>query len=213
MIVAVDGTLASGKGTIARALAAWLGVPHLDTGALYRATALSALTAGVRLEDEAALAELAGCLDVEAFEDRDLRTAAVGQAASKVAALPAVRAALVSFQRNFAERPGGAVLDGRDIGTVICPTADVKLWVDADIAERARRRRKELDAAGQPISQDKMVAELTERDERDRSRSVAPMQKAKDAVLIDTTDLCIDAAVDKARSVITAVLDARSRHL
>lgn len=206
MIIAIDGTLASGKGTIARRLAAEFGLPHMDTGALYRATAVAALRAERAFEDEAEIAALAAELDLAEFEDWELRTAEVGQAASRVAALPAVRAALLELQRRFANQPGGAVLDGRDIGTVICPDADVKLWIDADVAERARRRRKELEAAGQPISQSRMIAELEERDARDRARTTAPMQKAEDALLIDTTDLDIDAAVDKARAVIEAEL-------
>ncbi|MEO1476295.1 MAG: (d)CMP kinase [Pseudomonadota bacterium] len=205
-VIAIDGTLASGKGTIARRISAELGLPHLDTGALYRATALAAMRAELDLEDETAIANVAASLVPSDFDDRDLRTAGVGQAASKVAALPAVRAALLDLQRSFASQPSGAVLDGRDIGTVICPEADVKLWIDADIAERARRRRMELEASGQSISQAEMIAHLEERDARDRSRETAPMQKAEDAVLIDTTDLDIDAAVDKARAVIEAAL-------
>ncbi|MEM8634611.1 MAG: (d)CMP kinase [Pseudomonadota bacterium] len=205
-VIAIDGTLASGKGTIARRISEAFGLPHMDTGALYRATALSAMRSDVDLSEETAVARIAAALDLSGFEDRDLRTASVGQAASRVAALPAVRAALLELQRNFARRPEGAVLDGRDIGTVICPDADVKLWIDADLAERARRRRVELEGSGQSISQAEMVAHLEERDARDRSRETAPMQKAEDAVLIDTTDLDIDAAVDKARAVIEAVL-------
>lgn len=205
-VIAIDGTLASGKGTIARRISAAFGLPHMDTGALYRATALSAMRSDVDLSDETAVARIAAALDLSGFEDRDLRTASVGQAASRVAALPAVRAALLELQRNFARRPEGAVLDGRDIGTVICPDADVKLWIDADLAERARRRRVELEGSGQSISQAEMVAHLKERDARDRSREAAPMQKAEDAVLIDTTDVDIDAAVDKARAVVEAVL-------
>ncbi|MEM6901518.1 MAG: (d)CMP kinase [Pseudomonadota bacterium] len=205
-VIAIDGTLASGKGTIARRISEAFGLPHMDTGALYRATALSAMRRDVDLSDETAVAGIAAGLDLSGFKDRDLRTASVGQAASMVAALPAVRAALLELQRNFARRPEGAVLDGRDIGTVICPDADVKLWIDADLAERARRRRVELERSGQSISQAEMVAHLKERDARDRSREAAPMQKAEDAVLIDTTDLDIDAAVDKARAVVEAVL-------
>ncbi|MEO0883362.1 MAG: (d)CMP kinase [Pseudomonadota bacterium] len=205
-IIAIDGTLASGKGTIARRIAAEFGLPHMDTGALYRATALAAMRAGVDPCEELDVARIAADLDLSHFEDQDLRTATVGQAASKVAALPGVRAALLDLQIGFAHQPGGAVLDGRDIGTVICPDADIKLWIDADVAERARRRRAELEASGQVMSQEDMIAHLEERDARDRSRSTAPMQKAADAVLIDTTDLDIDAAVDKARAVVEAAL-------
>lgn len=213
MIIAIDGTLASGKGTIARAVAAAFDLPYMDTGRLYRATGVAALKAGVSLDDGEAIAKIAARLDLARFSEHALRTAEAGQAASRVAAIPAVREALLQLQRSFAEQPGGAVLDGRDIGTVICPNADVKLWIDADTAERARRRAKELTAAGTPISTEDMIAELEERDSRDKSRKVAPMKMAPDAVLIDTTDLGIDAAVDKARAVIEAELAKRNRPL
>ena len=213
MIVAIDGTLASGKGTIARKVAAKYGLAHMDTGRLYRATGVAAMRTGTDFDDKAALARLAGTLDLDQFEEADLRTAAAGQAASKVAAIPEVRAALTALQRSFAHRTGGAVLDGRDIGTVICPDADVKLWIDANVAERARRRCKELEAAGKPITQAQMLAELEERDTRDRNRATAPMKMAEDAVLIDTTDLGIDAAVEKAFAAIDAVIANRNSSL
>ncbi len=213
MIVAIDGTLASGKGTIARQVAARYGLAHMDTGRLYRATGVAAMRTGTDFGDTAALAHLAGTLDLDQFDEADLRTAAAGQAASKVAAIPEVRAALTALQRSFAHRTGGAVLDGRDIGTVICPDADVKLWIDANVAERARRRCKELEAAGKPITQAEMLAELEERDTRDRNRATAPMKMAEDAVLIDTTDLGIDAAVEKAFAAIDAVIAKRSSPL
>ena len=213
MIVAIDGTLASGKGTIARQVAAKYGLAHMDTGRLYRATGVAAMRTGTDFDDKAALARLAGTLDLDQFEEADLRTAAAGQAASKVAAIPEVRAALTALQRSFAHRTGGAVLDGRDIGTVICPDADVKLWIDANVAERARRRCKELEAAGKPITQAQMLAELEERDTRDRNRATAPMKMAEDAVLIDTTDLGIDAAVEKAFAAIDAVIANRNSSL
>ncbi|MEL6474435.1 MAG: (d)CMP kinase [Pseudomonadota bacterium] len=206
MIIAIDGTLASGKGTIAKRLSADYGLPHMDTGALYRATGVAATKAGADFNDAAALAEIAASLDLNDFEETVLRTAEAGQAASRVAAVPQVRAALLDLQRAFAARPGGAVLDGRDIGTVICPDADVKIWVDAAVEERARRRWNELTAKGDPITLDEMVAQLKERDDRDRNRTDAPMVAAADAVLIDTTDLTIDAAVDKARAVVEAAL-------
>ncbi len=208
MIIAIDGTLASGKGTIARAVAAAFHLPYMDTGRLYRATGIGALKAGLNFEDANALAALAGRLDLAMFEEHELRTAEAGQAASKVAAISEVRTALLALQREFANQVGGAVLDGRDIGTVICPDADVKLWIDADVAERARRRTKELNTQGSPITIEEMTAELIERDTRDQSRTNAPMQKADDAVLIDTTDLSIDAAVDKAVAVIRAAQNA-----
>ena len=210
MIVAIDGTLASGKGTIARQVARKYGLAHMDTGRLYRATGVAALQSDTPLTDADALAHLAETLDLDQFDEADLRTAEAGQAASKVAAIPEVRAALVTLQRSFAHREGGAVLDGRDIGTVICPDADIKLWIDANITERARRRAAELAAAGKPISQADMLAELQERDNRDRTRASAPMQMAKDAVLIDTTDLGIDAAVEKAFAAIDAVIANRN---
>ena len=213
MIVAIDGTLASGKGTIARQVAAKYGLAHMDTGRLYRATGVAAMRTGTDFGDTAALAHLAGTLDLDQFEEADLRTAAAGQAASKVAAIPEVREALTALQRSFAHRTGGAVLDGRDIGTVICPDADVKLWIDANVAERARRRCKELEAAGKPITQAQMLAELEERDTRDRNRATAPMKMAEDAVLIDTTDLGIDAAVEKAFAAIDAVIANRNSSL
>ena len=213
MIIAIDGTLASGKGTIARTVAVRFGLAYMDTGRLYRATGVAALKAGTALDDAKALAALAASLDLDAFDEHELRTAEAGQAASKVAALPEVRAALLKLQRDFATQPGGAVLDGRDIGTVICPDADVKLWIDADMAERARRRAKELTEAGTPILTEDMLAELRERDTRDKSRKTAPMQMASDAVLIDTTDLGIDAAVDKACTVIEAEMATRNRSL
>lgn len=213
MIIAIDGTLASGKGTIARAVAQALCLPHLDTGRLYRATGVAALKSGTPFEDHEGLTKLAFNLDPEAFDERELRTGEAGQAASIVAAIPGVRKALLGLQRRFASQPGGAVLDGRDIGTVICPQADVKLWIDADTIERARRRTEELNALGQTMSVEQMTADLVERDTRDRSRITAPMQMAHDAVLIDTTVLSIDAAVEKALAVIKAAKRAGDRSL
>ncbi len=207
MIIAVDGTMASGKGTIATRLAAWYGLPHMDTGRLYRATGIAALKAGADFDDIDALAKIARSLDLNDFLEAELRTAEAGQAASKVAAIAEVRAALLELQRDFAHRDGGAILDGRDIGTVVCPKADVKLWIDAAIETRALRRWKELSSKGSELSLDDMIAHLKERDARDRSRDDAPMVAAADAVLIDTTDLTIDAAVDKARSVVEEKTD------
>ncbi|ACT60031.1 cytidylate kinase [Hirschia baltica ATCC 49814] len=189
MIIAIDGTLASGKGTLAKRLAAHFGVPHMDTGALYRATGVAATIAGVDLTDEEACAEIAAKLDLTLYPDADLRTAEAGQSASKVAALSKVRQALFELQRSFAGQKGGAVLDGRDIGTVVCPEADVKFWVDASVEERARRRCMELEKAGKPISLEQMIAELRERDIRDKTREVAPMKPAEDALQLDTTQM------------------------
>jgi len=212
MIIAIDGTLASGKGTIARRLSGWFGLPHMDTGQLYRATGVAAMKRQVDFEDSEALAAVALSLDLNDHEDDELRTAEAGLAASKVAAVPAVRAALLDLQRAFAHQPRGAILDGRDIGTVVCPDADVKLWVDASVEKRAERRWKELTQKGESISLDEMLAQLTERDTRDRNRKDAPMVAAADAVLIDTSDLTIDAAVDKARAAVEAVFAQKSEN-
>lgn len=206
MIIAIDGTLASGKGTIARRLSRWYGLAHMDTGRLYRATGVAALNKGVDFDDPDALAHVALSLDLNDYEEAQLRTAEAGQAASKVAANPAVRAALLELQRAFAHQPKGAVLDGRDIGTVVCPDADVKLWIDASVEARATRRWKELKEKGETLTLDEMIAQLEERDERDRNRTDAPMVAAADSVLIDTTHLTIDAAVDKARAAVEAVI-------
>ena len=210
MIIAIDGTLASGKGTIARRLSGWYGLAYMDTGRLYRATGVAALNKNVDFEDEDALAYVARTLDLNDYSEESLRTAEAGQAASKVAAIPAVRATLLQLQRDFAHQPKGAVLDGRDIGTVVCPGADVKLWVDADVEVRAERRRKELTEKGETLSLDEMIAQLKERDARDKNRTDAPMIAAADSVLIDTTHLTIDAAVDKARAAVDAVIAQKS---
>ncbi len=210
MIIAIDGTLASGKGTIARRLAGWFGLAHLDTGQLYRATGVAALKRGIDLTDAEALAEVAQTLDLSEFDDDALRTAEAGQAASKVAVVPEVRAALLDYQRAYAAQPKGAVLDGRDIGTVVCPNADVKLWVDAAVEVRATRRWKELSAKGETLTLNDMIAQLKERDTRDANRKDAPMVAAADAVLIDTSDLTIDAAVDKACKAVEAALARKS---
>ena len=206
MIIAIDGTLASGKGTIARRLARWYGLPHMDTGRLYRATGIAALRKQVNFSDNAALAEVAAGLDLNDYTEEELRTAEAGQAASRVAAVPEVRAALLQLQRDFARQPGGAILDGRDIGTVVCPDADIKLWVDASVQVRARRRWEELQAKGETLSLDDMIAQLKERDARDKGRAEAPMIAAADSILIDTTHLTIDAAVDKARAAVEAAI-------
>lgn len=188
--VAIDGPAAAGKGTIARAVAAELGLAHLDTGLLYRAVGVQALHDGRGVIDPHWSAELARRLRPEDLARPDLRSARAGQAASKVAVLPEVRAALLDFQRRFARRDGGAVLDGRDIGTVICPEAEVKLYVTASDTVRARRRALELGA-----DEAQMLRELRERDARDAARDVAPMRPAGDALLLDTSEMTIDEAV------------------
>jgi len=206
MIIAIDGTTASGKGTIAKRLAAHYGLPHMDTGRLYRATAVAAIKKGVALDDEARLAAVAASLDLNDFNEAELRTAEAGKAASVVSALPAVRQALFELQRAFATQAGGALLDGRDIGTVIAPDADVKLWVDADVEQRGYRRWRELLGFGEGVSLEQVIEQLRERDARDQSRKDAPAAMATDAVLIDTTDLTIEAAVEKALAAVEAAL-------
>ena len=205
MIIAIDGTLASGKGTLARRLASLYDLPYMDTGRLYRATGVAATQQNVDFDDPSALASVARTLAPESFTEAQLRSGEAGQAASKVASVPEVRAALLELQQRFAHQPGGAILDGRDIGTVVCPDADVKLWVDAAVEVRAERRWKELRDKGEALSLDDMIAQLKERDHRDKSRPNAPMVAAADSILIDTTHLTIDAAVDKARAVVDAV--------
>lgn len=202
MIIAVDGPLAAGKGTIARALSRTFGLPYLDTGSLYRATALRVLDAGEDPTDEAAAVQAAKSLDVTAIDEDRIRTAEVGVAASQVAKQQPVRDALFDVQRAFATQPGGAILDGRDIGTVICPDAEVKLFVTADPETRARRRQTELNAKGDPITFEQMLAQTLERDARDAQRSDAPMRKAEDATLLDTSSLSIDAAIAEAVRIV-----------
>lgn len=195
--VAIDGPAASGKGTISKAVAGHFGFAHLDTGLLYRAV-------GLRVLNGVDPIEAAQTLRAEDLQAGDLRTAPVAQAASKAAAIPDVRAALVDFQRAFAMRSGGAVLDGRDIGTVICTDAQVKLFVTASDAVRAERRYLELEAKGEDVSRDGVLADLQVRDARDRERDAAPLAAAADAVVLDTSEMSIDEAVAEAVSVITA---------
>lgn len=203
-IVAIDGTTSSGKGTLARRLAARLGLPHLDTGLLYRAVAADAVQKGVATTDAGACAALAERIDLSAFDEPTLRGARIGAAASIVAAHGPVRRALFDLQRAFALQPGGAVLDGRDIGTVIAPEARVKLWIDASVQERARRRFLELSGLGEPVTPDGVLAQLKERDVRDASRVDAPSKPALDAVPIDTTDLTPDEGFALALAIVTA---------
>lgn len=202
MIIAVDGTLASGKGTIARALGQAFGLPCLDTGALYRGVAVAVLEAG---KDPANPAEAAACaraLEPASIDEAQIRTAAAGAAASVVSAHPEVRQALFDLQRRFASQPGGAVLDGRDIGTVICPNADVKLFVDARPELRAQRRWQELTRRGEDVDLADIARQLAERDARDAGRPNAPMKPAQDAVLLDTSQLSIDAAIREAVRIV-----------
>jgi cytidylate kinase len=207
VIIAIDGPAASGKGTLAKRLAAYYGLPHLDTGLLYRAVARELLDFGHPLEDEKAAVRAAQALDLGHLEDARLRGRAMGEAASVVAAHPALRAALVDWQRAFAGRPEGAVLDGRDIGTVICPDADVKIFVTATPEERARRRFRELAGRGETASLESVLDDIRRRDARDAGRSTAPLRPADDARLLDTSNLDIDAAF---RAAVALVDGARA---
>jgi cytidylate kinase len=207
LTIAVDGPAASGKGTIARALARHFGLPHLDTGALYRLVGLAALRSGTGMEDAPALARLAAALDLSLLEDPGLRARATAEAASRVSAVPEVRAALLAFQQAFAAQPQGAVLDGRDIGTVIAPDARAKLFVTAAPEIRARRRAAELRAAGTDVAEEAVLADILARDARDCARAAAPLRRADDADLLDTSDLDIDAAVRRAIELVSARQD------
>lgn len=198
--IAIDGPAAAGKGTISKAIAERLGLAHLDTGLLYRAV-------GARTLEGMAPLEAALSLSATDLERPDLRGPEAAQAASKVAVVAEVRAALVDFQRAFARRAGGAVLDGRDIGTVICPEAEVKLYITASAEVRARRRFVELEARGQASTLEEVLADVKARDDRDMNRAEAPLRAAEDAVVIDTSELAIEEAVASALRVI----DARGR--
>ncbi len=211
MIIAIDGPAASGKGTIARQLAAVYGLQHLDTGLLYRAVAKAMLDAGHSLDDVERATEAAITLDPTKFQDNSLKLQAITEAASVVAAIPQVRQALMNYQREFATRPPGAVLDGRDIGTVIAPGADVKLFVVASPEVRAARRVLELRARGEVADEQEVLADLLRRDERDSRRTAAPLKVAPDAHLLDTTHLGIDAAFRAAVDIIEAVRAGRKR--
>lgn len=194
LVIAIDGPAASGKGTLARRLAAHFGLPHLDTGLLYRATACALLDHGLRLDDfEAAVAAARG-LSLTDFDESRLRGRNMGEAASVVATMEPVRAALIDMQRAFAARPEGAVLDGRDIGTVICPNASAKIFVTASSETRAQRRALELAGRGEEVDYAAILDDVKKRDARDRERSAAPLKAAADAVTLDTSDLDIDGA-------------------
>jgi cytidylate kinase len=186
MIIAIDGPAASGKGTLGKRLAAHYGLRHLDTGLIYRAVTKALLDAGNRLDDVERAVAAAKSLDPGGFYEKSLNSHAIGEAASIVSALPEVRAALLAFQRDFGRVPPGAVLDGRDIGTVIFPDADVKVYVDATAEVRARRRAAEIAAAGGAVSEAEVLADIRRRDERDTRRAAAPLRAAPDAHLLDT---------------------------
>jgi cytidylate kinase len=211
MIIAIDGPAASGKGTLGKRLANHYGLRHLDTGLLYRAVAKAQLDGGHRLDDAPRAVAAARALDPASFDEKALKSHAIGEAASLVSGISEVRAALLAFQRDFGRAPPGAVLDGRDIGTVIFPDAEVKILVIATAQERARRRALELQAAGAKVSEAEILADILRRDERDTMRPVAPLKAAPDAHLLDTTHLDIDAAFRAAVEIVEAVRAGRKR--
>lgn len=205
MIIAIDGPAASGKGTLGKRLAHHYHFRHLDTGVIYRAVAKALLDIGADLANEAHAVAAAHELDPEKFGHPALKTRAIGEAASVVSAFPGVREALLTFQRQFAAEPPGAVLDGRDIGTVICPDADVKIFVVADPVVRARRRTLEARARGEEADEAVVLADILKRDERDRNRPVAPLKAAADAHVLDNSHLDIEAGLKAAIAIVEAV--------
>ena len=207
-IIAIDGTFSSGKGTLGKALAAHYALPYLDTGKLYRAVAKAVLDMGGDVDSTDDGMRAAQALDLKRLDDPILKSGPIGAAASKVSVHSQVRQALLNMQRDFAAK--GGILDGRDIGTVICPDADVKLYVTASAEVRAERRHKELQGYGEDISYETVLAQLHERDNRDMNRSTAPLRPADDAHLLDTSALDIDAAFEAARRICDAVLAAKS---
>ena len=211
MIIAIDGPAASGKGTLGKRLAKHYGYRHLDTGVLYRAVGFALLSRGIDLHNEIEAVHAAESLDPEHFGNPLLKTQQSGDAASIVSAFPRVREALLNFQRHFAEEPPGAVLDGRDIGTVICPDADVKIFVVADPAVRARRRTLEAKGRGEAADEALVLADILKRDERDQNRPVAPLKPAEDAYLLDNSNLDIEGGVRAAIDIVEAVRAGRLR--
>ena len=211
MIIAIDGPAASGKGTLGKRLAAHYGLRHLDTGLIYRAVAMALIEAGRRLDDREQAVMAARTLDSAKFDEIRLKAHAIGEAASRVSTISEVREALLAFQRNFGRTPPGAVLDGRDIGTVIFPDAEVKIFVTASPQVRARRRATELQAAGGAGDEADVLADILRRDERDIQRATAPLKPAPDAHLLDTTHLDIDAAFRAAVDIVEVVRAGRER--
>lgn len=211
MIIAIDGPAASGKGTLGKRLASHYGFRHLDTGLIYRAVAKAVLEDGGSLNNPADAIRAAQGLDPFRFGEETLKADEIGKAASVISAIPEVRAALLAFQRDFAKSQPGAVLDGRDIGTVIAPEAEVKIFITASPQERARRRALELRGRGSQVDEQAILADIIQRDERDTSRPVAPLKQAPDAHLLDTTHLDIDAAVRAAIDIVEAVRAGRRR--
>lgn len=210
LVIAVDGPAASGKGTVAARLGQAYGLPVLDTGLLYRAVGVAASRAGVDPDDPDAGAAVAADLDLMALDDPAFRTREAGELASRIAVHPAVRRALNAAQVGFARRPGGAVLDGRDIGTVIAPWAHAKLFVTARPEVRAERRWRQLTAQGETVSLDEVLQDIRRRDARDGGRADAPMTRAPDAVLLDTSEMTIDQAADAARRIVEAACAGRA---
>ncbi len=206
MIIAVDGPAASGKGTVARRVSVHYGLPYLDTGTLYRGVALQVIKNNGDLEDAEYAASKAEKLDTNVLENSRIRDRDVGAAASKVAKHQLVRDVLLQFQRDFAANERGAVLDGRDIGTVVCPEADVKLFVTASVEERARRRYAELKIKGEEVTEEQILEDIRERDRRDMSRSAAPLKQSEDSYLLDTTNLDIEGTFEAAVRLIEDVI-------
>jgi cytidylate kinase len=202
VIIAIDGPAASGKGTLAKRLAAHLGLPHLDTGLLYRAVGRAMLDRGLDLGDQGAAGEIAEALEVGDLDEDRLRGREMGEAASIVAAQPKVRKALLDLQRRFAHQKGGAVLDGRDIGTVIAPGADAKIFVTAAAEVRARRRHRELEKRGAAPPFEEVLADIRRRDARDAGRADAPLKPAPDATVLDTTALDVEGTFEAALAII-----------
>jgi cytidylate kinase len=211
MIIALDGPAASGKGTLGKRLAAHYGLRHLDTGLLYRAVAKAVIDAGQQPADETAALAAALTLDPAQFDEAALKAQGIGEAASVVSAIPQVRAALLAFQRDFAAAPPGAVLDGRDIGTVICPDADVKIFVTAAPEVRARRRAAEFAGSGRPVDEAAVLADIKARDDRDTNRAVAPLKQAPDAHLLDTSEMDISTVIRAAIDIVEATRAGRGR--
>ncbi|MCO5064030.1 MAG: (d)CMP kinase [Rhizobiaceae bacterium] len=209
LLIAIDGPAASGKGTLARRLADYYHLPHLDTGLTYRAAAHRMISAGLPLDDPALAVEAARKVDLANLDKGALSAHAVADAASRVAVYPGVRRILVEKQRAFAAQPGGAVLDGRDIGTVVCPQAEVKLYITASPEVRAARRLRDIESRGGTANLEEILADIVKRDERDSARTDSPLRPAHDAHLLDTSEMSIEAAFRAARGIVDAALAKR----